>query len=116
MRKIPRGPSAAILALLVLPILAQQRQAPAMPSWLKSYPGATPEVHEAGAMVISSYTTPAKMPDVIEHYRGQFQTAGLRFQPNPDGIGISIRGAASECDLLILLRIAQPNPSPRPGP
>src|SRR5437879_6097984 len=77
--------------------------APSMPSWLVSYPGVTPDVQKGAGIVQTSYTTPAKPAEVVEHYRKLFESAGLRFQPNPDGMGTVIRGAASECDLLIVI-------------
>jgi hypothetical protein len=61
-----------------------------------------------GALVESTYTTAAKAGQVLEHYRALFEAAGLRFQPNPDGIGTVIRGDAAECDLLILVRERAP--------
>src|SRR5215467_10999184 len=75
-----------------------------LPAWLESYPGAAPEVRTTSVLVRSTYTTAAATPVVVEHYRKLFETAGLRFQPNSDGIGLAIRGAADECDLLIQIR------------
>jgi len=75
-----------------------------LPAWLESYPGATPAVHASGSLIESSYTTAAQPPDIIAHYRKLFETAGFPFQPNPDGMGTSIRASAPECDLLIQIR------------
>jgi hypothetical protein len=61
-----------------------------------------------GGLLESTYTTAAKPAQVVEHYRGLFETAGLRFQPNADGIGSVIRADAAECDLLILIRERAP--------
>jgi hypothetical protein len=72
------------------------QEGPSLPEWLKSYPGA--------AANGSSYTTTAQPDDIVAHYRPLFQAAGLPFQPNPDGLGTSIRAAAPECDLLIQIR------------
>jgi hypothetical protein len=61
-----------------------------------------------GGLVESTYTTAAKPAQVVEHYRRLFEAAGLRFQPNADGIGTVIRGDAGECDLLIQIREQAP--------
>lgn len=81
---------------------------PSMPSWLVSYPGATPNSRAMGALVESTYTTAAKTAQVLDHYRKLFEDAGLRFQPRADGMGTSIRGDAAECDVLILIREQEP--------
>ena len=78
-------------------------EVPSMPSWLASYPGATPTVQAGGGFAETTYTTPAKPGEVLEHYRKLFEAAGLPFQPNPDGIASTIRAAAPECDLLIVI-------------
>jgi hypothetical protein len=83
-------------------------QSPSMPAWLVSYPGATPDSRTMGGLLESTYTTTAKPTQVVEHYRGLFEAAGLRFQPNADGIGTVVRADAAECDLLILIRVRPP--------
>ena len=94
--------------------LAAARQAamcqppPSVPGWLEAYPGASPEVRITSVLARSTYTTAAPAAEVVEHYRKLFESAGLRFQPNSDGIGIAIRGAADECDLLIQIRPRAP--------
>jgi hypothetical protein len=98
MRRFPR----VLLAAFVLVAVGQSP--PSMPSWLVSYPGATPNSRAMGALVESTYTTAAKTAQVMDHYRKLFEDAGLRFQPRADGMGTSIRGDAAECDLLILIR------------
>jgi hypothetical protein len=101
-------------ALLAAFMLVAARQpavcqlSPFMPSWLVSYPGATPNSRAMGALVQSTYTTAAKPAEVVEHYRKLFEAAGLRFRPNSDGIGTAIRGDAAECDLLIQIREQAP--------
>lgn len=52
----------------------------------------------------SSYTSGAKPAEIADHYRKLFAQAGVRFSANADGAGTSIRGAATECDLLIRIR------------
>jgi hypothetical protein len=100
--------------LLAVFVLAAARQpavcqlSPSMPEWLVSYPGSTPESLVMGTLVESTYRTAAKPAQVVEHYGKLFQAAGLRFQPNPDGMGTAIRGDAAECDLLILIREQAP--------
>lgn len=75
-----------------------------LPAWLVSFPGSMPAVQSSDPLIASSYTIAAPADDVLAHYRKLFEAAGLPFQPNPDGIGTSIRAAAPECDLLIQIR------------
>jgi len=75
-----------------------------LPAWLQSYPGATVTVHSSDSIIESSYTAAAQPADIVDHYRKLFEAAGLAFQPNSDGLGMSIRSAAPECDLLIQIR------------
>ncbi len=96
---------ATLPVLLALSILAAPRpQSVSLPSWLAAFPGTTAVPRDSGGMVETTYSTPAKPADVVEHYRKLFEAADLPFQPNPNGMGTSIRGAAPECDLLILIR------------
>ncbi len=74
-----------------------------MPSWLVNYPGVTPASRQNGSNLETTYTTAAAPELVVAHYGKLFEAAGLAFQPNPDGMGTAIRGAAAECDLLILV-------------
>jgi hypothetical protein len=104
---------AAALALAVLVITAGYEQRGfaqgsfALPAWLGSYPGATPTTSSSDSSVESSYTVDAQPAEVVAHYRKLFEAQGLNFQPNPDGMGISIRAEAKECNLLILIRSRQ---------
>jgi hypothetical protein len=88
---------------LVFAVVAMANAA-SLPTWLESYPGATPTVHASEALVESRYTIAAQAEDVVEHYRKLFGGAGLAFHPNSDGVGTSIRAEAPECDLLIQIR------------
>ena len=90
---------------VIVPALAQ---APVFPAWLEPYPGATATAHSSPLLAESTYTASAPPSDVLAHYRKLFEAAKLPFQPNPDGIGTSIRAAAPECDLLILIRTREP--------
>jgi hypothetical protein len=90
----------AALLLTVPPAFCQL----AMPGWLVPYPGANAETRDFHAYLESAYTTSAAPAAVTEHYRKLFETAGLAFQPNSDGVGVNVRGAASECDLMISIR------------
>jgi len=74
-----------------------------MPTWLATYPGATAETNTSSALVEATYTTAAEPEAVSEHYRKLFEAENLRFMPNSDGIGVTIRGAAQECNLLITI-------------
>jgi hypothetical protein len=78
-----------------------------LPPWLESYPGAIPAVRSGDSLVESSYTIAAQPEDIMRHYRTLFESAGVPFQPNPDGIGTTIRASAPECDLLIQIRTRQ---------
>jgi hypothetical protein len=100
-------------------------QTPAVPKWLVSYPGASARTQDTPGLVESSYETEAKAGEVIAHYRKLFETAGLAFHPNFDGVGTSVRGTAPEGDLLILIReqgkgtavrvdVAAKSPAPAP--
>jgi len=94
----------ARVLLATFGLVAVCQSPPSMPAWLVSYPGVTPNSRAMGLLVESTYTTAAKTAQVVDHYRKLFEDAGLRFQPRADGMGISIRGDAAECDLLILIR------------
>ncbi len=78
-----------------------------MPPWLTNFPGATAETHATPGLVESNYETSAPAAEVIHHYRSVFADKKLPFHPNADGIGVTIRGAAPECDLLIQIRASE---------
>ena len=75
-----------------------------LPAWLVSYPGTNPTVHSSDSFAQVSYIVDAEPAEVVAHYRKLFEAQGLAFQPNPDGIGTTIRAAAKECDLFIQIR------------
>ena len=75
-----------------------------MPVWLAVFPGAEAQTRTFAAFVQSTYTVAARPDAVVQHYRILFEAQGLDFRPNSDGIGVAIRGAATECDLLITIR------------
>ena len=79
-------------------------QTPSAPAWLVTYPGAHPRTQATPGLLDSTYETEASAADVIAHYRNLFETAGLPFHPNFDGVGTAIRGSAPEGDLLIWIR------------
>jgi hypothetical protein len=99
-----RNPHSRLICAIfaVTPVFSQE--ALSLPSWLQSYPGATPTVHASDSVVQSSYASAVEPADIVEHYRKLFEAAGLPFHPNDDGMGTSIRGEARECDLLIKIR------------
>lgn len=101
----PTGKRLVLMIFALTPAFSQQ--ASSLPAWLESYPGAIPAVRSSDGLVESSYTIAAQPADIVQHYRKLFESAGVPFQPNPDGIGTSIRTAAPECDLLILIRARQ---------
>ena len=97
--------ASSMLACLLLPAAALFAQPTlSLPAWLASYPGATARTLTTPGLVESTYETSAKPEEVIAHYRKLFETAGLFFQPNFDGMGTAVRGSAPEGDLLILIR------------
>jgi hypothetical protein len=75
-----------------------------VPAWLASYPGASARTQATPGLVESTYETEASASDVIAHYRKLFEGAGMEFHPNFDGVGTSVRGAAVEGDVLIVIR------------
>ena len=75
-----------------------------LPTWLVSYPGTNPTVHSNDSLAQMSYIVDAEPAEVVAHYRKLFEAQCLAFQPNPDGIGTTIRAAAKECDLFIQIR------------
>jgi hypothetical protein len=87
-------------ALLLCPLHAQIT----MPAWLAPYPESTPQTKTFAAYSESSYTTAAAPSAVLDHYRKLFETAGLPFVANSDGVGTNIRASASECDLMLSVR------------
>ena len=90
---------AVALLLVPIPLFCQ----PAMPPWLVPYPGATVETNASSTLMEVAYTTLATPDAVSEHYRKLFEAANLPFEPNPDGMGTTVRGAPAECDLLIAI-------------
>ena len=93
------------LALLLLAGLCYgQQSALKMPPWLVPYPGAEPQVNALPEIVETRYTTSATPAEAVSHLRKLFDTAGVAFVPNLDGIGTSIRASVPECDLLIKVR------------
>ena len=95
---------AAVTFLLFALTAAFSQGTLSLPGWLASFPGAEPTVQGTEGAVESSYTVDAQPAEVVAHYRKLIEAQGLAFQPNPDGMGTSIRVAAKECDLLILIR------------
>jgi hypothetical protein len=93
---------AALVFFAQAPLFAQASVS--FPPWLQNYPGVTATVRSSNFMVESSYTASATPADIVKFYNPLFDAAGLRFQPNDDGIGTSIRAEAPECDLLIQIR------------
>jgi hypothetical protein len=75
-----------------------------MPAWLAPYPEATPQTKTFAAYSESIYVTSAAPAVVLDHYRKLFETAGLPFVANSDGVGTNVRASAAECDLLLAVR------------
>jgi len=74
------------------------------PSWLVSFPGSKAQTNASASYFESTYESPAKPREVIDHYKKLFAVQDLPFQPNSDGIGASIRAETPECSLLLLIR------------
>lgn len=72
-----------------------------LPSWLELHPGVKAEPNASPGMVEVNYKLDMKPAEAVEHFKGQFERAKLAFQPGADGIGISARVSAPECDLLM---------------
>jgi len=79
-------------------------QSPSAPPWLVGYPGVNARTQATPGLLESTYEAEAKPGDVIAHYQKLFETAGLPFHANFDGVGTTVRGTAPEGDLLILIR------------
>jgi hypothetical protein len=76
-----------------------------LPSWLVPFPGAVPSPVKASAgLAETSYIATAQPEEILAHYRALFAAANLRFNPNFDGLGTTVRAAAPECDLLLKIR------------
>ncbi len=76
-----------------------------LPAWLMPYRGAQVVAHtELASRSEVSYISDAKPVEVLSYYQHLIAGAGLPFLPAFDGIGTSIRVAATECDLLIKIR------------
>jgi len=84
------------------PVFSQQGLS--APAWLENYPGVTPDVRSSSALIETTYLADAQPMEVEQHYRELFEAHGLAFNPYWDGMGISVRGTAHECDLLIVIR------------
>ena len=78
-----------------------------MPDWLAPYPGATPATQTSNALIESTYSASAKPAEIAAHYQKELADAGVQSLVNDDGIGLSIRASAPECDLLIRVRERQ---------
>jgi len=89
--------------LLAVQQMMLSQASPVMPAWLATYPGTTAETSTLPALVQSAYQTAANVSSVVDHYRKIFEAQSLPFMPNPDGIGMVIRGTTSDCDLLIVI-------------
>jgi hypothetical protein len=85
--------------------LFAQPAPPSMPAWVAAYPGSTPNVLNRPALAEISYVANASQDQVIEFLRNQFTSAGLPFDPSDNGVGVSVRTSAPECDLLV--RVAE---------
>jgi hypothetical protein len=93
-------PAASVCLLFARVLFCQ----PAMPPWLITYPGASPQTKTLPVLVEDTYSTDAAAERVTEHYRNLFEAQGLAFHPNSDGIGTVLRAPAAECNLLISIR------------
>ncbi|MGO9260302.1 MAG: hypothetical protein ACLQU1_28945 [Bryobacteraceae bacterium] len=77
---------------------------PAMPSWMTPYPGASERTGTQATRVWSSYLAKASLAEVVEYYHGLFDGAGLTFHPVANALTTTIRGAAPECSLEIVIQ------------
>jgi hypothetical protein len=87
--------------LLACALAAAAGEAPPMPDWLTPMAGAQIRSGSMTGWRWSRYLVKAAPDEVIEHYRGLFERAGLAFHPVKNTMTTTIRGAASECSLEI---------------
>jgi hypothetical protein len=64
----------------------------------------TASTQTSNGLIESSYSAAAKPAEIVAHYEKELAGAGVQSLVNDDGIGISIRASAPECDLLIRVR------------
>ncbi len=72
-----------------------------LPPWLELHPGAQVQSSQSPGLLESSYTLAMKPTEAAAHFQTVFAKAKLAYSPNADGIGLSARVAAPECDLLL---------------
>jgi hypothetical protein len=80
----------------------------ALPSWLEPPAGVNAKTVNSENQVETSYTLPMEPVEVAEQLSQLFAKASIAFAANDDGIGLSGRAAAPECDLLVQLRPTSP--------
>ena len=80
-----------------------------IPGWVVPYPGATAQTRQMGNASESTYSIPAPARDVLSHFRSQFASAGVPFQPEAMGYGFLIRTSVPEGELSISIERFEPN-------
>ncbi|MDX2268899.1 MAG: hypothetical protein NW208_12385 [Bryobacter sp.] len=71
------------------------------PSWLVPPAGVNPQRQQMEGLSTLTYLVTGKPEAAVEHFRPIFAERKLPFQPGADGIGVTVRAAAPECDLLM---------------
>jgi len=99
----------SLLLAVVFVRLLPPAEAPRLPNWLQSAPGAHDVSTQRGPKsVIASYQTGLAPAAVTAHYLKQIRAAGLDPQENFDGIGASIRILAQGASGVVRVRDADP--------
>lgn len=89
-------------SLLCLAILCSLALAADQPAWLVPFPQARDQVDLGQGT--STYTALGPASDVISHYETNLRNAGINFNAQSDGIGVSIVAAAGNQSAVIRLR------------
>lgn len=103
--------AAALLAWLAILMNLGQLQAQsssmAWPQWLQVPEGVKAERQVNPGLITVQYRVNGKPDEAAQQLSAAFAAAKLAYQPQADGIGLSARVAAPECDLLLQFHPSQ---------
>lgn len=103
--------AAALLAWLAILMNLGQLQAQsssmAWPQWLQAPEGVKIERQVNPGLITVQYRVNGKPDEAAQQLSAAFAAAKLAYQPQADGIGLSARVAAPECDLLLQFHPSQ---------
>lgn len=77
------------------------------PQWLSLPEGVQAERTQSPGLISVSYRVQAKPEDSAKQLTAKFEQAKLPYSPQADGIGLTARVAAAECDLLLQFHPSQ---------